>query len=146
MEKNDDKKKKYEEVEYLEYDENMEYDEDEYEIIEVDDEEFERMQEELGYEEEIEVYEDEEEVEDVIEEDEDSEDSENNSIYPRELTNTTLETIYIGMLFNNPKAISRISPRVPRPAIFTRPPSTAWPRPSWGWTSCSPILRSTAVS
>lgn len=91
----EDKKLKPDEEEYLEYDENMEYDEDEYEIIEVDEDEY-----------------NEEEYEEVeIEEGEEAEDDEeeggNASIYPDELTDLRLECLYVGLLFNNPKAISR---------------------------------------
>ena len=69
------RKKMPEDEEVLEYDENMDYDENEYEIIEVDEE--------------------------------DDEEEEEPSIYPEELTDLRLECLYIGLLFNNPKAISR---------------------------------------
>ncbi len=98
LENSEDKKKMLDEEEFIEYDENMEYDEDEYEIIEVDDEEYEQMK---GQYEEIE----EEEVEEeVVEEDEEADDG---SIYPKELTDLRLECVFVGMLFNNPKGISR---------------------------------------
>ena len=50
-----------------------------------------------------------EEVDDTEEddEDEDEEDEENESLYPDELVDLELESVYIGLLFNNPKAISR---------------------------------------
>lgn len=90
MENSDDKKQKFEEEEYIEYDENMEYDEDEYEIIEVDEEEYEQMQK---------MNEEEEEEEEEVQDD--------GSLYPKEITDLRLECIYIGLLFNTPKAISR---------------------------------------
>ena len=103
----EDKKKN---EEYLEYDENMEYDEEEYEIIEVDEEDFEELED--GEYEEYEEYEEVEEEEyEEIEEDDDMEKRLNlrhePSIYPDELTSLELEYLYVGMLFNNPKAISR---------------------------------------
>ena len=50
-----------------------------------------------------------EEVDDTEEddEDEDEEDEEDESLYPDELVDLELESVYIGLLFNNPKAISR---------------------------------------
>ena len=48
-----------------------------------------------------------EDEEDEDEEDEDEEDEENESLYPDELVDLELESVYIGLLFNNPKAISR---------------------------------------
>lgn len=100
----EDKKQKPTEEEYLEYDENMEYDEDEYEIIEVDEDEY----NEEEYEEvEIEEDEESEESEGQEEDEDDEEDGENASIYPDELTDLRLECLYVGLLFNNPKAISR---------------------------------------
>lgn len=99
----EDKKLKPDEEEYLEYDENMEYDEDEYEIIEVDEDEY----NEEEYEEvEIEEGEEAEEGEEQEEAEEDEEGG-NASIYPDELTDLRLECLYVGLLFNNPKAISR---------------------------------------
>ena len=77
------RKKMPEDEEVLEYDENMDYDENEYEIIEVDDDD------------------------DVEEEEEEDDEEEEPSIYPEELTDLRLECLYIGLLFNNPKAISR---------------------------------------
>lgn len=100
----EDKKLKPDEEEYLEYDENMEYDEDEYEIIEVDEDEY----NEEEYEEvEIEEGEEAEEGEEQEEAEEDEEEGGNASIYPDELTDLRLECLYVGLLFNNPKAISR---------------------------------------
>ena len=100
----EDKKLKPDEEEYLEYDENMEYDEDEYEIIEVDEDEY----NEEEYEEvEIEDGEEAEEGEEQEEVEEDDEEGGNASIYPDELTDLRLECLYVGLLFNNPKAISR---------------------------------------
>jgi replicative DNA helicase len=60
--------------------------------------------------EEDEYYEDEEEVEEnsnEVESDEEDEENEEESIYPDELINLELECVYIGLLFNNPRAISR---------------------------------------
>ena len=104
IEEENTKQKPTTEEEYLEYDENMEYDEDEYEIIEVDEDEY----NEEEYEEvEIEEAEESEESEGQEEDEDDEEDGENASIYPDELTDLRLECLYVGLLFNNPKAISR---------------------------------------
>ena len=101
----EDKTNKYEE-EFLEYDENMEYDENEYEIIEVDDDEYETIEVDDDND-EYETIEGEEEEEEKEESFVDEEEENESSIYPNELTDLRLECIYVGMLFNNPKAISR---------------------------------------
>lgn len=101
MIEDEDKKQKLDEEEYLEYDENMEYDENEYEIIEVDEEYNEEEYEE------VEVEEDEESDPNAEQEKTEEEEDGNESIYPDELTDLRLECLYVGLLFNNPKAISR---------------------------------------
>ena len=99
----EDKKQKKDEEEYLEYDENMDYDENEYEIIEVDDDEYSDKDKEDSENEEYEEVEEDEEEDDEEEQKPEKE----TSIYPDELNDLRLECIYIGLLFNNPKAISR---------------------------------------
>lgn len=98
----EDKKQKKDEEEYLEYDENMDYDENEYEIIEVDDDEYSDKDKEDSENEEYEEVEEEEE-----DDEEEQKPEKETSIYPDELNDLRLECIYIGLLFNNPKAISR---------------------------------------
>ncbi len=94
--------------EYEEADE----DDEEYEEVDEDDEEYEEADEDD--EEYEEVDEDDEEYEEVDENDEENEevdenDEENdeNRLYPKELENIELEYAYLGLMFNNPKAISR---------------------------------------
>ena len=65
---------------------------------------------EIENDEEAENEEDEvEEITEILEEDkdDDEEESEEESMYPDELVDLELECIYIGLLFNNPKAMSR---------------------------------------
>ena len=57
--------------------------------------------------EEYEEVDDTEEDDEDDEDEEDEEDEENESLYPDELVDLELESVYIGLLFNNPKAISR---------------------------------------
>ena len=126
----------YEEVDDTDDDEEYEIvddtdDDEEYEIVDdEDDEEYEETNdtEDHNIDEEInddieeetedeetddtEDSEDDEEYEEVDDteeddEDEDEEDEENESLYPDELVDLELESVYIGLLFNNPKAISR---------------------------------------
>ena len=125
---------------YVEYDENMDYDENEYEVVEVDEDEYKEMTGEVdpnsddtavsniaselsdGEEEAEEGEEGEEEEEEievdgqgnviekpkkVEEEEEDEEESNKETQYPDELTDLRLECLYIGLLFLNPKSISR---------------------------------------
>ena len=126
---------------YIEYDEDMDYDENEYEVIEVDEDEYNKMtgdknaddtatnniaselsEEEAILADEKEPEEDEEEEEEIevdrdgnviekpkkVEEDEeDEEESNKETQYPDELTDLRLECLYIGLLFLNPKSISR---------------------------------------
>ncbi len=90
----------YEDVEDEEYEEEYEDVEDEeYE------EEYEDVEDDEEYEEEYEDVEEDEEKAEYIEENESTKDDENG--YPDELVDIELECIYIGLLFNNPKAISR---------------------------------------
>ena len=96
----DDDDEEYEEVEDNDDDEEyeeVEDDEDDEEYEEVDDDD----------DEEYEEVEDNEDDEDDEEAEEDDDDEENKSIYPPELIDTELEAIYVGLLFNNPRAISR---------------------------------------
>ncbi len=109
----------YEEDEYEDVEEDEEYEEeyedvedeeyeDEYEDVEEDEEyedEYEDVEEDEEYEEEYEDVEEDEEKAEYIEENESTKDDENG--YPDELVDIELECIYIGLLFNNPKAISR---------------------------------------
>ncbi len=91
MEYIDGKKQNLNGEEYLEYDENMEYDEDEYEVIEVDDDEYEKMTENQNN----------------ISIDEEENEKSQDSIYPEEISDIRLEYIFVGLLLNSPKAISR---------------------------------------
>ncbi len=109
----------YEEDEYEDVEEDEEYEEeyedvedeeyeDEYEDVEEDEEyedEYEDVEDDEEYEEEYEDVEEDEEKAEYIEENESTKDDENG--YPDELVDIELECIYIGLLFNNPKAISR---------------------------------------
>ena len=96
----------YEDGEYEDVAEDEEYEDDEYEDV-VEDEEYEDDEyEDIAEDEEYEDGEYEDVVEDEeYEENENTEDDENG--YPDELVDIELECIYIGLLFNNPKAISR---------------------------------------
>ena len=102
----------YEDVEDEEYEgeyedaEDEEY-EEEYEDVEDEEyeEEYEDVEDDEEYEEEYEDVEEDEEKAEYIEENESTKDDENG--YPDELVDIELECIYIGLLFNNPKAISR---------------------------------------
>ncbi len=101
----------YEDAEDEEYEEEYEDVEDEEyeeEYEDVEDEEYEGEYEDAEdeeYEEEYEDVEEDEEKAEYIEENESTKDDENG--YPDELVDIELECIYIGLLFNNPKAISR---------------------------------------
>ena len=101
----------YEDVEDEEYEDEYEDAEDEEyeeEYEDVEDEEYEGEYEDAEdeeYEEEYEDVEEDEEKAEYIEENESTKDDENG--YPDELVDIELECIYIGLLFNNPKAISR---------------------------------------
>ena len=96
----------YEEDEYEDVEEDEEY-EEEYEDVEDEEyeDEYEDVEEDEEYEEEYEDVEEDEEKAEYIEENESTKDDENG--YPDELVDIELECIYIGLLFNNPKAISR---------------------------------------
>ena len=102
----------YEDVEDEEYEDEYEDAEDEeyeeeYEDVEDEEyeEEYEDVEDDEEYEEEYEDVEEDEEKAEYIEENESTKDDENG--YPDELVDIELECIYIGLLFNNPKAISR---------------------------------------
>ena len=109
----DDDEEEYEEVEdddEEEYEEVEDDDEEEYEEVEDDDEEEYEEVEDDDEEEYEEVEDDDEEEYEKVEDDNDEETEEDNTtvgMYPKELTNLTLECIYLGLLFLNPKAISR---------------------------------------
>ncbi len=94
----------YEETEEIEDESSEVVDEDaeEYEEdVENDDESEETEEEPMRFADEEPIEEDDDEQDD--EEDEDEEEN----IYPDELVDLELECVYIGLLFNNPKAISR---------------------------------------
>ena len=84
-----------------ENEENVEETEDVEEVEELEDVD----EEDLDDDEEYDEYEDDEELEET--EDEEYEVEEGESMYPEALVNFELECIYLGLLFNNPKAISR---------------------------------------
>ena len=71
-----------------------------------DNEEFEQV-DDSEYEEEFEEIDEDTEDSDEEEEEEDSDEDSEESMYPDELVDLELECIYVGLLFNNPKAISR---------------------------------------
>ncbi len=107
----DDESEEYEDEETdeeVEDDEAEEY-EDEEEDEEESDEDAEETEEVEEKEEEPMRFADEEEPKEEEEDDDDDEDDEEEeeSIYPDELVDLELECVYIGLLFNNPKAISR---------------------------------------
>ncbi len=94
----DEKPEESEEVDTEESEENEEADE------EVKDED---AEEETDEDSEFEESDEEDNEEDDDEDDEDEDEDDEESIYPDELVDLELECIYIGLLFNNPKAISR---------------------------------------
>ena len=112
------------EEDHEEIEDEEEYDEDDEEVEDEEeyDEDDEEVEDEEGYDEDDEEVEDEEEYDEDDEDDEydeydeydevedgeeDDEENDSGSMYPKELTNLTLECIYLGLLFLNPKAISR---------------------------------------
>lgn len=109
LNKNKKKPENDEEYEYIEVNDDEELDDDEYEYIEVDDDE-ELDDDEYEY---VEVDEDGNEIvdEEEAEDSENSEETEEQSstvgMYPKELVNIKLEYIFLGLLLLNPKAISR---------------------------------------
>lgn len=102
--KKDNKKKidEDDEYEYIEVDDDSVLDDDEYEYIEVDDD---SMLDDDEYE-YIEVDEDGNEI---VKEEETKENEEETitGMYPSQLVDINLEYIFLGLLLNNPKAISR---------------------------------------
>ena len=92
---------------------NVDVDDDEEEVktpeeVTENDEENSEAEEVSEDEEEIdEEYSDEYDEEEIEDEDEEYEVEEGESMYPDELVDFELECIYLGLLFNNPKAISR---------------------------------------
>ena len=71
------------------------------------DEEVEEVEEDTEENEVEDDYELEDEESEEAEDEEDDDESEEESMYPDELINFELECIYLGLMFNNPKAISR---------------------------------------
>ncbi len=107
----DDEPEEYEDVdeEDEEYEDTEEDEEDEEESGKDAGEETEEVEETENKEEPMRFADDEEpkEEEEDDDDDDDEDEEEEESIYPDELIDLELECVYIGLLFNNPKAISR---------------------------------------